>query len=113
MFDEADEIYIRRNFLRPEPHILGAPMMVNLPSQYKEIPPPNPLLLALHAACARVAHMSGAAEYFNQIERDTEDMKVLASDGSSARLLSSLLSPFASAEVVFKLLSSNKRLSAY
>jgi len=53
---------------------------------------PDPELIALHAACARVAHMSGAAEYLDILERDAEEMAVLASDGSSAYLLRGLLS---------------------
>jgi hypothetical protein len=53
---------------------------------------PNPDLIALHAACARVAHMSGAAEYFDMLERDAEETTVLASDGGSAYLLHGLLS---------------------
>ncbi len=48
---------------------------------------PDPDLIGLHAACARVAHLSGAAEYFDRLERDVEDATVLASDGSSAYLL--------------------------
>ena len=55
---------------------------------------PDPRLLALHATCARVAHMSGAAEAFEKVERDLEDTMVLAKDGSSARLLDHLLAPF-------------------
>ena len=51
-------------------------------------------LLALHAACARVAHMSGAAKAFDELERDVEDTEVLAFDGSSSRLLDHLLTPF-------------------
>ena len=54
---------------------------------------PNPKLLALHAACARVAHMSGAAEAFDELERDVEETRVLTFDGSSARLLDHLMSP--------------------
>jgi hypothetical protein len=53
---------------------------------------PDPDLIALHAACARVAHMSGAAEYFDMLERDAEETTVLASNGSSAYLLHGLLS---------------------
>ena len=56
---------------------------------------PDPQLLALHAACARVAHMSGAAEVFDELERDIEDTRVLAFDGSSAHLLDHCLTPFA------------------
>ena len=52
---------------------------------------PNADLIALHAACARVAYMSGAAEYFDILERDAEEMTTLASDGSSASLLNGLL----------------------
>jgi hypothetical protein len=54
---------------------------------------PDFLLLGLHAVCARVAHMSGAAEAFYDMECDLEDTKVLASDGSSAYLLDHLLTP--------------------
>ena len=66
---------------------------------------PNPKLLALHAACARVAHMSGAAktfdelecdvedEAFDELERDVEETRVLAFDGSSACLLDHLTPP--------------------
>jgi len=58
----------------------------------KQIPAlPNPDLIALHAACARVAYLSGAAEYFDMLERDAEETTVLASDGSSASLLHGLL----------------------
>jgi hypothetical protein len=53
---------------------------------------PSPDLIALHAACARVAHMSGAAEYLDRLERDVEETTVLANDGSSAHLLHGLLS---------------------
>jgi hypothetical protein len=52
---------------------------------------PSQDLIALHAACARVAHMSGAAEYLDRFERDVEETTVLASDGSSAHLLHGLL----------------------
>ena len=58
----------------------------------KQIPAlPDPDLIALHAACARVSYLSGAGEYFDMLERDAEEMTVLASDGSSASLLLRLL----------------------
>ena len=56
---------------------------------------PDPQLLGLHAVCARVAHMSGAAEAFDQLDRDVEEIMVLASDGSSAPLLDHVLIPLA------------------
>ena len=37
------------------------------------VPPPSPQLLALHAVCAQVAHMSGAAEYLGDIFGDLDD----------------------------------------
>ena len=52
---------------------------------------PDPDLIALHAACARVAYLSGAAEHFDRVQEESEDIYVLASDGGSADLLSSLL----------------------
>ena len=48
---------------------------------------PDRNLLGLHAVCARVAHMSGAAEYIDQIQDELEDIMVLAQDGSSAKYL--------------------------
>ena len=58
----------------------------------KQIPAlPDGDLIALHAACARVAWMSGAAEFFDMLEPDAEEMTVLASDGSSAYILRGLL----------------------
>ena len=54
------------------------------------------MLLSLHAACARVAHMSAAAESFDEPERDVEDVtRVLAFAGSSPCLLEHLVIPFA------------------
>ncbi|KAJ7118455.1 hypothetical protein C8R43DRAFT_934221 [Mycena crocata] len=59
----------------------------------RELPLPDPRLLALHAVCARVAHMSGAAEALDSFERDVEETLVLARDGASANLVDRLLSP--------------------
>jgi hypothetical protein len=52
--------------------------------------PPDPRYIALHAACAKVAHMSGASEYIEMVMKDMEKT-VLAEDGSSARLLARAL----------------------
>ncbi|KAJ7166287.1 hypothetical protein C8R43DRAFT_1162659 [Mycena crocata] len=52
---------------------------------------PSPSLLAIRAACSRVAHMSGAAEQVDQILRDLEDTPVMVEDGGSAHLLESRL----------------------
>ena len=95
MFYESDERYIHRDFIGPEDHVDGAPMVVEFASEYQEAPPPDPQLLALHATCTRVAHMSGAAKFLDQLQWDGEETNVLAFDGSSAGLLSNLISPFA------------------
>jgi hypothetical protein len=52
---------------------------------------PDRRYLALHAACAKVLHLSGAAEAIDSILRDLEDTKVLSQDGASAELLDYLL----------------------
>ncbi|KAF9062716.1 hypothetical protein BDP27DRAFT_1336223 [Rhodocollybia butyracea] len=51
------------------------------------LPLPSPELLALHAACARVAHLSGAAEHVDKLNREAESSTVLATDGGSSELL--------------------------
>ena len=100
VLEHWDELYIYDHFKRRMPHIDGAPMTVDFTSRYNNAPPPDPRLLALHAMCPRVAHRSGAAEYFDRVERDKEELKVLALDGSSSVLLDHLLSPFAAVEIV-------------
>jgi hypothetical protein len=52
-----------------------------------DLPLPEPRYLALHAACAKVAHLSGAGECIDAVNRDIDTTLVLAKDGSSARLL--------------------------
>ncbi|KAH7908515.1 hypothetical protein BJ138DRAFT_1091111 [Hygrophoropsis aurantiaca] len=52
-----------------------------------QFPLPSPEYLRLHAACARVHHFSGAAEYIRAVLRDMDDVRVLASDGASADAL--------------------------
>ncbi|KAK0203364.1 hypothetical protein DFS33DRAFT_1261934, partial [Desarmillaria ectypa] len=55
----------------------------------ENLPVPSETLLALHAACAKVAHFSGAAEYIDKLVRDVEHLGVLANNGSSGAVLSS------------------------
>ncbi|KDQ54118.1 hypothetical protein JAAARDRAFT_38731 [Jaapia argillacea MUCL 33604] len=52
------------------------------------LPLPSPRYLALHAACARVVNLCGAAEHIDTIVRDIETLCVLAKDGFSADVLS-------------------------
>ncbi|KAJ7649717.1 hypothetical protein FB45DRAFT_858718 [Roridomyces roridus] len=62
-----------------------------------ELPLPEPRLLALHAVCVRVAHMSGAAEALDEFDRDVEETSVLAENGASAHFLNMIFSPLVSA----------------
>ncbi|KAK7693705.1 hypothetical protein QCA50_003277 [Cerrena zonata] len=57
------------------------------------LPVPSPQNLAVHAACCRIARMSGAAEYVENLIRNTESQNTLflAPDGSSAELLANKL----------------------
>jgi len=50
-------------------------------------PLPDPRYLCIHAACAKIAHISGAGEYIDTIYKDIEDMRVMATDGSSVEAL--------------------------
>ena len=87
------EMYIRRHdYLPGNPR---EPLYITFSSSFPNSRLPCPILLGLHAACARVAHMSGAAEVIDELERDVEETRVLAFDGSSARLLDHLMTPFA------------------
>jgi hypothetical protein len=56
------------------------------------LPTPSSELLALHAACAKVSHFSGAGEEIDELDRDLDDLRVLAADGSSSSVLAHALS---------------------
>ena len=73
------------------PSILAMPAIVTFHAQ-AGLPLPDPRYLALHATCARVAHLSGAGEYIDAFDRDIDTTRVLAKDGSSAKLLAEALS---------------------
>ncbi|KAF8447183.1 hypothetical protein L210DRAFT_3641146 [Boletus edulis BED1] len=57
----------------------------------ENLPVPARELLALHATCCKVAHLSGAAEYIDEIYRDADELVVLSTDGTSAAILDYLL----------------------
>ena len=65
----------------------------------KNLPVPSSELLALHATCCKVAHMSGAAEYIEKVYKDADAMGVLAFDGASSDILSFKLMSLASVDV--------------
>jgi hypothetical protein len=67
----------------------GIPDTVSFSSSNLELLPlPDPLLLKLHATCAEVSHLSGAAEYIDKVIDDMNEgtTGVLAEDGSSYAL---------------------------
>lgn len=45
------------------------------------VEPPNPAYLKVHAAFAKILHLSGAAEYIESVERDVEMEDTLRPDG--------------------------------
>jgi len=61
------------------------------PDQEK-LPVPSPTYLAIHAACTKVAHLSGARECIDKLYRDMEGSLTLAPDGSSALMLEHAIS---------------------
>ncbi|TFK62455.1 hypothetical protein BDN72DRAFT_777064 [Pluteus cervinus] len=82
----------------PTPTAVTSAMLVTLGSRITFTthdstthPLPSPRLLELHAACARIAHLSGAGEYADKVLRDMETIGVLANDGSSDVLTHALL----------------------
>jgi hypothetical protein len=50
-------------------------------------PVPFPKYIGIHAACAKVAYLSGATGYIDEQDRDMSVSKTLAPDGASASLL--------------------------
>jgi hypothetical protein len=48
---------------------------------------PEPRYLALHAACAKFIHLSGAGDYIKRHYEEMEVRRELATDGSTAALL--------------------------
>ncbi|KAG8685523.1 hypothetical protein FRC11_010450, partial [Ceratobasidium sp. 423] len=59
----------------------GTRVTFTTPDERLELP--DPRLIAIHAACAKVVHQSGIAEHIDRILRDLEALPVLAEDGSS------------------------------
>ncbi|KAH9026394.1 hypothetical protein EDB85DRAFT_2149232 [Lactarius pseudohatsudake] len=77
----------------------AADCKITLTSEDPRLPLPNPDYLEIHAACCRVAHLSGAGEYMDKVLEDLEDTRVLSEDGSTAHMLSFALQKEASAVV--------------
>jgi len=52
-----------------------------------QFPVPSAAYLAIHAACARVAHLSGAGACIDKLYRDMDDSTTLDPNGASAEML--------------------------
>ena len=50
----------------------NVPEYIELRSTKPELPLPSEKYLRIHAACCRLAHMSGAAEYLNLMDEDND-----------------------------------------
>ena len=51
-------------------HVDGDRLSDTFSQSHESLQLPNSQLLTLHAACARVTHMSGAAKAFEELEHD-------------------------------------------
>ena len=83
-----NDYYVRtaRGFRRRD-----LPQRVQFVTQRSNLPLPSPRHLQIHAACCRIAHLSGGAESLDKIYSDDEERGVLATDGSSAPSLDDYL----------------------
>ena len=59
-----------------------------LPTANGPLPLPDPVYLRIHAMCSRIANLSGAAAYLDDIDERMDTMECLPSDGSVAHALS-------------------------
>ncbi|KAF8889169.1 hypothetical protein CPB84DRAFT_1733076 [Gymnopilus junonius] len=88
--DDPDRHRYKLAAIRPSIPEYGRQIELTTPDPV-EYPLPDPRYLRLHAACARVAHLSGAGEYIEKALRDIEDIGVLANDGGSDALYHALV----------------------
>jgi hypothetical protein len=89
--------YKVQTFISPDVYDLDQREEVTFTTLNSEtLPLPSPQLLALHATCCKVAHLSGSAEYIDTVYRDVDEIGVLANDGASHDLLRYALLPLAS-----------------
>ncbi|KAJ4482904.1 hypothetical protein C8J55DRAFT_559733 [Lentinula edodes] len=75
-----------------QPHFKINEMLKKQKFRHVHLALPDSRFLTLYAVCAHVAYMSGAVEYFNDLEWDAEDAIVVTED--SVKLLYNLLSLF-------------------
>jgi hypothetical protein len=68
--------------------LLKLPVYIQSGSQRSDLPLPSPHYLRLHAACCRLAHLSGAADHMDKTERNDDSFRfeVFGCDEFSAAL---------------------------
>ncbi|EEB95989.1 hypothetical protein MPER_04952 [Moniliophthora perniciosa FA553] len=89
-FDQYDiRLAMEEGWWNGRPNHSRRPFTID--NETRTLPLPDPQILAVHAICARVDQMSGAAKYMLLRDSELEDSTVLAEDGSSAALLNELL----------------------
>ena len=57
--------------------------IITMLSHDPNYPLPNPVLLATHASVARILNMRGNGDYLEEILRDRDSIRCLATDGST------------------------------
>ena len=79
------------NFLRGSlPFRISLTFQTHTCQNGKKIEPPSPQLITLHAACAKIAHISGAAEHLKETFRDTEPIPVMTAPNAADELVHAL-----------------------
>ncbi|TDL17951.1 hypothetical protein BD410DRAFT_901155 [Rickenella mellea] len=88
----AEDTY-RLGRAHPYASQINAGTVIKLSTTDPRLALPDPRLLALHAACAKVLHACGVADVVDKIIGDMEDMNVLSTEGTeeSIDLLRALL----------------------
>ncbi|KAH8930256.1 hypothetical protein BT69DRAFT_1275674 [Atractiella rhizophila] len=67
------------------------PRQVRLTTQDAQLDLPNPKYLALHAACSRVAHLSGAADHLDRMDSDRDHPSLVCLSGELTDILAARL----------------------
>lgn len=73
--------------------LLNLPLTVTFTTTDPQLALPSARYLGIHAACCRLAHMSGAAKYLDELDHETEDydgFKPVDSDKFAAMLAARL-----------------------
>ncbi|RDB29757.1 hypothetical protein Hypma_013833 [Hypsizygus marmoreus] len=69
--------------------------IITFTSTDPRLPLPSPRYLALHAACAKTAHLSGVRAFNARVMEDLQESRTMKNDGGSAELLATALSRIA------------------